>query len=87
MNRDHLKAQLVTLMEETKGEKIEGLTDSTDLRTGIGLDSVDMVGLVLEVQDKLGLQLAVTDFEQVRTFGQLLNVLHERLATTQRVAA
>jgi acyl carrier protein len=92
MTREELKQQLVTLMEDTKGEKIEGLSDDTDLRTGLGLDSVDMVGLVLEVQDKLNLQLSITDFEQVQTFGQLLDVLLARLAastttTPKRAAA
>ena len=48
MSRDELRATLSTLLEEEMGEAYD-LDDDRDLREGLGLDSVDVVGLVMRI--------------------------------------
>ena len=49
MNRDDLRGTLSTLLEEEMGEPYE-LDDDREIREGLGLDSVDVVGLVMRVE-------------------------------------
>ena len=48
MDREALRATLVTLLEEEMGESYDLADDASDLREGLGLDSVDVVGLVMK---------------------------------------
>ena len=46
----------------------------------LGLDSVDMVTLVMEIQDRFHLRLAMTELEHVQRASELLDLLQTRLA-------
>jgi acyl carrier protein len=87
MDRESLKSGLLALLEENRGEKYERFDEGQNLRTDLGLDSVDLVSLVLEVQDKFRIHLSITDLEQVVTVGQLLDLLMQKLNGETRSAA
>ena len=47
--RETLRTTLLSLLEEEMGEKYPVLEDDQDLRESLGLDSVDVVGLVMRI--------------------------------------
>ncbi|MFM8290829.1 MAG: acyl carrier protein [Planctomycetia bacterium] len=80
MNRQELSAIVLELLEKETGETYEGLTDSTTLRKGLNLDSLDMAGLVLHVESRFGIQIETELLEQIVTVGNMLDVLERKIA-------
>jgi acyl carrier protein len=86
MNREDMRATLLRLLEEEMGESYPPLDDHVELKAGLNLDSVDVVGLVIRVERELRIRLSMNDLERVRTVGDLLDLL-ARPATTAREEA
>jgi acyl carrier protein len=81
MERSAIKSILLTIFEETRGEKVEQLDEDANLREGLGFDSVDFVCMVLEVQNRLGINLTIAEMEPIVRVADLLNLLETRLNT------
>ncbi len=86
MNRSALQQIIREMVENNTGEPLEHFDDDTDLRTGLGLDSVDVITLAMEIQDRLKVAIAANDFEQIHTVGNLLDLIHSRLAPAAQAA-
>ena len=80
MNRQELSAIVLELLEKETGETYADLTDSTTLREGLNLDSLDMAGLVLHMESRFGIQIESELLEKIATVGDILDVLADKLA-------
>ncbi len=80
MDRDTLLATLVSLLEEEMGVAFPHLEEATDLREGLGLDSVDVVGLVMRVEHQFRIRLAMEELMEVKRVGHLLDLVEAKLA-------
>jgi acyl carrier protein len=80
MDRDELRAILVSLLEDEMGEPFELRDDSLNLREGLGLDSVDVVGLVMRVERQFRIRLAMEELMEVKEVGQLLDLILAKIA-------
>jgi len=80
MNRQELSAIVLELLEKETGETYPVLVDSTSLRDGLNLDSLDMAGLVLHIESRFGIQVETDLLEKVTTVGNLLDVLEQKIA-------
>ena len=80
MNRQELSAIVLELLEKETGESYPALEDSTSLRDGLNLDSLDMAGLVLHIESRFGIQIETELLEKVTTVGSLLDVLQQKIA-------
>ena len=80
MDRKELSAVVLELLEKETGESYPTLDDSTSLREGLNLDSLDMAGLVLHIESHFGIQVETELLEKVSTVGDLLNVLEQKIA-------
>lgn len=80
MNRTQLSAVVLELLEEETGESYPGLEESTTLREGLNLDSLDMAGLVLHMESRFGIQIESELLEKIATVGDILDVLAQKLA-------
>jgi acyl carrier protein len=56
------------------------LDDSTSLREGLNLDSLDMAGLVLHIESRFGIQIETELLEGINTVGDMLTMLETKLA-------
>jgi acyl carrier protein len=81
MDRDVLRATLLQLLEEEMGESYEHFDDDLELREGLGLDSVDVVGLVMRVERQFRIRLAMEELMEVKQLGQLLDLVQGKLGT------
>jgi acyl carrier protein len=81
MDRQELANTLLELLEEETGETYPALEDSTTLRDGLHLDSVDMVSLVLHVEMRLQVPIDSSELHGVTTVGNLLDLLEKKLAS------
>jgi len=87
MDRAALRQTLLAILENTTGQSVADLDESADLREGFGLDSVDFVHLVIQVQSELNVELTAADLEAVTTVGQLLDVIQAKPTGGARSAA
>jgi acyl carrier protein len=82
MTRQELSTVVHELLEKETGETYPGLQESTSLREGLNLDSLDMAGLVLHMESRFGIQIETELLEGIATIGDMLNVLERKLAAT-----
>lgn len=88
MDRNELSTIVLELLEKETGETYPALEESTSLRDGLNLDSLDMAGLVLHIESRFAIQIETELLEQVTTVGKLLDMLEAKLAAkTARKAA
>jgi acyl carrier protein len=78
-DRDTLLATLVSLLEEEMGDTFGRLEETTDLREGLGLDSVDVVGLVMRVERQFRIRMAMEELMEVKRVGHLLDLVQAKL--------
>ena len=70
MERTQLSAVVLELLEKETGETYPAVEESTTLREGLNLDSLDMAGLVLHIESHFDIQIE----------SELLNVLKTKIA-------
>jgi acyl carrier protein len=80
LDRESLRAKLVSLLEEEMGETYEPPKDDQDLRETLGLDSVDLVGLVMRIEREFHVRLASEELGGVKQVGDLLDLMEAKLS-------
>ena len=79
MTRTEIQETLRDILEKDRGEKVEHFNEEARLREDIGLDSVDVISLVVEIQARFNTNLTIHDLEQATVVGDLLDVLEVKL--------
>jgi acyl carrier protein len=87
MDREALRQALREKLESDTGETMERLNDDMDLRAELGIDSIDMVNLVIHMQTEYGVQLESEELEPIVKLGQFLDLLQTKLVGVKREAA
>ncbi len=80
MNRDALRQALSELVEQETGVKPGPLTDETVLTEGLGMDSIDLIGLVVQVENRFKVKISTEELRKIAHVGELLNLLESKLA-------
>ena len=83
-SRETLRSTLVNLLEEEMGEPYPALDDEQEIREGLGLDSVDVVGLVMRIEQSFRVRPSSEELAEVRRVGDLLDLLEAKLAAPDR---
>jgi acyl carrier protein len=78
--RETLRTTLVSLLEEEMGQSFAVPQDDQDLRETLGLDSVDLVGLVMRIERQFRLRLSPEELAAVKRVGDLLDLMESKLA-------
>ena len=80
MERTQLSAVVLELLEKETGETYPAVEESTTLREGLNLDSLDMAGLVLHIESHFGIQIESELLDGIQSVGDLLDVLETKIA-------
>lgn len=86
-DQNAIRAKLIELMEAETGESYANLDESKNLRTDLGLDSVDVVSIVSQIERHFRIRLAQTELEKLATVGDVLNLLCKKLQEPENRAA
>ena len=84
MDRQQLRETLLDVLEQETWERPANLADHVKIRDGLKLDSVDLLGVTLRVENQLGISLDASDFEKIVTVGDLLSAIESKLAAANR---
>jgi acyl carrier protein len=79
LDRNHIKQTLIELMEADTGETFTDLDETKNLRTDLGLDSVDVVSIVSQVERRFRLRLSQQDLEKLVTLSDVLDLLELKM--------
>jgi acyl carrier protein len=74
-NREMIRQTLIELMEADIGEKFTDLSDDKKLREELGLDSVDVVSIVSQIERHFRVRLSQQDLEKLVRVGDVLDLL------------
>ncbi len=85
--REKIRQTLVDLMESEIGEKFTDLTDGKKLREELGLDSVDVVSIVSQIERHFRIRLSQQDLEKLVCVGDLLNMIVSKVVVPPGSAA
>jgi acyl carrier protein len=77
-DRDTIRQTLIELLEADTGEKYPDLVDDTNLREGLGLDSVDVVSIVSQIERRFRIRLTQQELEKLVTVADVLNLLETK---------
>lgn len=80
MDRQELRRTLRSLVEDTTGEPCPELEDDRGLRDELGLDSVDLFSLIVDMQSHFQIKIGGDEMEQISTVGALLDLLQAKVA-------
>lgn len=67
---------LEAIAEHVKVKK-DSLNDSTDLKDDLGLDSLDVVELTLQLEESCGVTIPDDKLQNVKTIGDLVKVVDD----------
>ncbi|HEX3314441.1 MAG TPA: phosphopantetheine-binding protein, partial [Gemmataceae bacterium] len=80
MDREGIRSTVIELLEADLGERFETLSDGQKLREELGLDSVDVVSVVSQIERRFRIRLSQTDLEKLVTVGDMLDLLQAKIA-------
>jgi acyl carrier protein len=86
-DRQTIRQTLIELLEADTGEKYPELDDSTNLREGLGLDSVDVVSIVSQIERRFRIRLTQQELEKLVTVADMLDLLETKFAIGPETSA
>ncbi|GHU20353.1 acyl carrier protein [Betaproteobacteria bacterium] len=75
-DRDATCALIVKLLTELFAIPPEKITLDANLYQDLDIDSIDAVDLAIEFKKQTGRQLTPDEFKQIRTVGDIVNIVH-----------
>jgi len=77
--KDEIAAAVKEIFQKTLKVEPEKLTPEVHLKDELNLDSLDMIEVVYEVEDKFEVQIPEEKLKEIMTFGQIVDGLHAAL--------
>src|SRR5258707_5041005 len=79
-SREMIRETLIELLEADTGEKYPDLDEKTPLREGLGLDSVDVVSIVSQIERRFRIRLTHEELQTLVTVEDVLKLLEAKVA-------
>ena len=78
--KEDLRSDVTDFLEKTVGVDPEVVSDERDLYNDLGLDSLDLLAMAQRIQVKYSVSLESESIASVRTVGDLLVFVEQRVA-------
>jgi acyl carrier protein len=73
--------QIKDIIVDLLGVEPEKVTMEADLREDLGADSLDLVELIMEFEERFGESISDEDAQQIKTVGQAVQFVETRMAS------
>jgi acyl carrier protein len=87
ITRENIRKTLIEIIESDMGESYSHVEDTMMLREQLGLDSVDVVSIVSQVERRFRIRLTHQELEKLVTVGDVLTLLQTKLNAPPEVSA
>lgn len=81
-DRQAIRKMLVEILEEDTGNAYADLAETDSLREGLGLDSVDIVSAVSQIERRFKIRMTHEELGKLSTVADFLDLLEAKLAQT-----
>jgi acyl carrier protein len=79
IDRETIRRALVEMLEADKGEPVPAFDDINNLREEVGLDSLDVVSMVSQIERRYRIRLSHEELQTLVTVGDVLDLLQAKL--------
>lgn len=83
IDRAMVRETLVHMLQEDTTCDVAAITDESDLRGSLGLDSVDFVSLVMRMEGQYRIRFTRDELESLTTVGDLLALVESKIHDSQ----
>ena len=77
--QDYHKDKIKEIISDLSGFPEETVNDEIELKDGLGLDSLDVVELMMRFEDEFDCNIPDEDYADVKTVGDVFNVVDNRI--------
>jgi len=81
-SREDIQARVLAILSREFDVDAAEISPETDLQNDLDFDSLDGVALAGWIEEETGLALSDEDIEQMRTIGEIVELVHERVRAT-----
>ncbi len=78
-DRESIRQTLIKLLYDELGEELGEVTDAMNLRDDLGMDSVDLVSVIAQVERRFRIRLSQQEIEALATVGSVLDLLQTKV--------
>lgn len=79
IDRETIRKTVIELLESDLGQTFASLDDGQKLREELGLDSVDVVSVVSQIERRFRIRLSTDELQTLSTVGDVLNLLDAKI--------
>jgi acyl carrier protein len=79
-SRQEIEARLLAILSREFDVDSAEISPETDLQNDLDFDSLDGVALAGWIEEETGLALSDDDIEQMRTIGEIVELVHQRVS-------
>ena len=87
MTREAIHDSLRKLVEDEMGKAYGHLDDSTRFREDLDLDSMDLVSLITQIEDRFGITIQSDEIENLTTVGRIVAFIESQVQDEKAQAA
>ncbi len=84
VSRQEIQARLLSILTREFDVNAAEISPETDLQNDLDFDSLDGVALAGWIEEETGLALSDDDIEQMRTIGEIIELVHQRVSVAAR---
>lgn len=82
MSEQDIKQKVFELVSKQLGVDIEKISDDTSFTNDLGADSLDLVELVMELEEKFGIKIPEEMSDKIQTVGDAIKFITEQASNT-----
>ncbi|MFO0930601.1 MAG: acyl carrier protein [Gemmataceae bacterium] len=86
-DRTFIRKTLIEILEADTGETFTDLADEDRLREGLGLDSVDVVSVISQIERRFHIRLSHEELEKLGTVSDVLDLLESKVIAAPNTQA
>lgn len=77
--KDYVYQHITRILQEQFDLDPASMTRETDLRADLDIDSIDAVNILIELKSLTAKKVAIENFHQIKTIGNLVDVVFDLL--------
>ena len=79
MNKEEIKSKIKEIIVDKNGVEPEQVTDNASFETDLGMDSLDRVELLMEVEKEFGITIQDDEAEKVSNLSDCVELIEKHL--------
>ena len=83
-SKQDIQARVLAILVREFDVDAAEISSETDLKTDLDFDSLDGVALAGWIEEDTGLAFSDDDIEQMRTIGEIVELVHQRVSVERR---